>query len=125
MNLSHSFTLGVFDRYIFKNVLVAATFIAVTLAVVIFLTQSLRFLELVIESGASGGTFWMLTFLAMPRFFEIIIPLSLMAATLFIYNRMTSDSELIAIRAAGYDPSTDPHRNRLVAPPQHCGACHY
>jgi hypothetical protein len=28
-------------------------------------------------------------------------------------------------RAAGYDPSTDPHRNRMVAPPEHCGACHY
>lgn len=98
--------MSIFDRYIFKNILIASVFIAITLIVVVFLTQSLRFLELVMESGATGGTFWMLTALAMPRFFEIIIPLSLMAAILFVYNRMTTDSELIVIRAVGYDPAS-------------------
>lgn len=97
--------MSIFDRYIFRNLLVTTTFIAVTLAVVIFLTQSLRFLELVIESGASSGAFWVLTLLALPRFFEIILPLSLMAATLFLYNRMTSDSELVVVRSVGYAPS--------------------
>lgn len=97
--------MNIFDRYIFKNLLIATLFIAVTLAVVIFLTQSLRFLELVIEAGASSSAFWVLTLLALPRFFEIILPLSLMAATLFIYSRMTSDSELVVVRATGYAPS--------------------
>lgn len=72
--------------------------------VIIMLTQSLRFLELVIESGASSLSFWLLTALALPRFFEIILPLALMASVLFIYNRMSSDSELSAIRALGYAP---------------------
>ncbi len=98
--------MNIFDRYIFKNLLIATVFIAVTLAVVIFLTQSLRFLELVIESGASSGAFWMLTVLALPRFFEVILPLSLMAATLFLYNRMTNDSELVVVRSVGYSPAT-------------------
>jgi len=98
--------MNIFDRYIFKNLLIATVFIAVTLAVVIFLTQSLRFLELVIESGASSGAFWMLTILALPRFFEVILPLSLMAATLFLYNRMTNDSELVVVRSVGYAPAT-------------------
>lgn len=74
----------------------------ITLAVIIFLTQSLRFLELVINSGASGGTFWILTLLALPRFFEMILPIAVMAATFFIYNRMSTDSELVVLRAAGY-----------------------
>lgn len=26
---------------------------------------------------------------------------------------------------SGYDPAADPHRKRQVAPPEHCGACHY
>lgn len=96
--------MGIFDRYIFKNLLISTIFVSVTLTIVVFLTQSLQFLELVIESGASGGAFWALTLLAMPRFFEIILPLALMASTLFVYNRMTSDSELVVMRAAGYDP---------------------
>ncbi len=97
--------MNIFDRYIFKNLLIATVFIAITLAVVIFLTQSLRFLELVIESGASSGSFWVLTILALPRFFEVILPLSLMAATLFLYNRMTNDSELVVVRSVGYAPA--------------------
>lgn len=98
--------MGIFDRYIFRNLLVSTVFISVTLAIVVFLTQSLRFLELVIESGASGSAFWALTILAMPRFFEIIVPLALMVSTLFVYNRMTSDSELVVMRAVGHDPDT-------------------
>lgn len=94
----------IFDRYLFKNLLIATIFIAVTLAAVIFLTQSLRFLELVINSGASSTTFWILTFLALPRFFEIILPIALMAATVFVYNKLTMDSELVVMRSTGTAP---------------------
>lgn len=94
----------IFDRYVFRTLLTATVFVAVTLAAVIFLTQSLRFLELVINSGASGGAFWMLTMLALPRFFEIILPIALMAATVFVYNKLTMDSEIVAMRAAGVSP---------------------
>ncbi len=93
-----------FDRYILKNLSIAAVFVTMTLVIVVFLSQSLRFLELVIESGASGTAFWTLTFLALPRFFEIIVPLGTMAAVLFLYNRMTVDSEISALRAAGFSP---------------------
>lgn len=96
--------MKVFDRYIFRNLTVSTVFIAVTLAVVVLLTQSLRFLELVINAGASGSAFWILTLLALPRFFEIIVPLALMAGTVFVYNRMSVDSELIVVRAVGYSP---------------------
>lgn len=94
----------VFDRYLFRILAIATVFIAVTLACVIFLTQSLRFLELVIDSGASGSAFLLLTLLALPRFFEVILPIALMAAIVFIYNRMTIDSELVVMRAMGTSP---------------------
>ncbi len=97
--------MKIFDHYIFKNLAIATGFVAVTLSAVVLLTQSLKFLELVIEAGASSGAFWVLTLLALPRLLEVILPLSLMAATLFIYNRMTNDSELIVVRSAGYSPA--------------------
>lgn len=96
--------MKIFDRYVFKNLFVATAFVALTLAVVIFLTQSLRFLELVIDSGASSSAFWILTVLTLPRFFEVILPLALMAAVVFVYNRMTMDSELVVVRSVGYSP---------------------
>jgi lipopolysaccharide export system permease protein len=94
----------VFDRYLFKNLFFATFFIALSLAAVIMLTQSLRFLELIINSGASGFSFFALTFLAMPRFFEVILPIALMISTVFIYNRMTADSELVVMRSSGFSP---------------------
>lgn len=94
----------IFDRYIFKNLLIATTMIACILALVILLTQSLRFLELVIESGASTSTFFILTALALPRFFEVILPIALMGACLFIYNKMIMDSEMVVMRSAGLSP---------------------
>lgn len=54
------------------------------------------------NAGAAGSVFWILTSLALPRFFEVILPLSLMSATLFLYNKMTLDSELTAMRAIGH-----------------------
>ncbi len=96
--------MSVFNQYIVKNLLLATLFITVTLSAVIMLTQSLRFLELIIGSGASSSTFWILTFLALPRFWEIIIPLALLISTTFIYSRMKDSSELVVMRSTGFSP---------------------
>jgi len=94
----------VFDRYLLKNLLWATLFTSLSLAAVIMLTQSLRFLELIINSGASSFSFFVLTFLAMPRFFEVILPIALMISTVFIYNRMTADLEMTVMRSSGMSP---------------------
>lgn len=94
----------VFDRYLLKNLLAATLFTALSLAAVIMLTQSLRFLELIINSGASSFSFFALTMLAMPRFFEVILPIALMIGTVFIYNRMSADSEVVVMRSSGFSP---------------------
>lgn len=93
-----------FDSYLFRNLLIATVFVTFVLTAVVFLTQSIRFLELVVESGASSLTFWLLTALALPKSFEIIIPLAAMTSVLFVLNRMNVDSELIAIRSVGRSP---------------------
>lgn len=96
--------IGIIDRYVFRSLLLATVFVTAVLAVVILLTQSLRFLELVLNANASAWSFWVLTLLALPRFLELIVPLGLMAAVLFIYNRLTMDSELVVMRALGFSP---------------------
>lgn len=98
------FSASVFERYVFKNLAIVTFITAIVLAAIILLTQSLKFLELIIESGASSGAFWILTLLALPRFFEVILPIAAMIACLFIYNRMASDSEIVVMRAAGQSP---------------------
>ena len=94
--------MKIFNSYLLKNLFIATAFIAIILAFVIFLTQSLRFLEIIINAGAAGSAFIILTSLALPRFFEVILPIAVMSATLFLYNKMTIDSEITAIRATGF-----------------------
>lgn len=95
---------SVLDRYIVKNLIIATLFVGVVLSTLVLLTQSLRFLDLVIRSGASGFSFWVLTLLALPRFLEIVVPIGLMTAILFVYNRLLLDSELIAMKGLGFSP---------------------
>jgi lipopolysaccharide export system permease protein len=97
--------LTVIDRYIFKQILIATVFVTLVLAALVFLMQSLRFIDLVINSGASGIYIWLQTFLYLPGFFEIILPIGTVAAVLFIYNRLTMDSELIVLRGLGFSPA--------------------
>ena len=64
---------SVLDRYIATHVAIATLIVVMTLTGVVLMTQSLRFLELIIESGASGLAFITLSLLALPRFFEVIL----------------------------------------------------
>ena len=83
--LSSGAFMLIVDRYVFRNVAIAAVFVIAVLAVLVLLTQSLRFLEFVINSGASGFMFWALTLLTLPKFFEVILPIGLMASAVFVH----------------------------------------
>jgi lipopolysaccharide export system permease protein len=89
------------DRYIFRQLLVVTLFIAVTLTCVVWLTQSLRFVEMIVNRGLSVPLFVYFTLLLLPTFLSVILPVALFAAVLFVYNRLLSDSELVVLRAGG------------------------
>lgn len=96
--------MQIIDRYIFRQIMIATVFIVGILSVLVLLTQSLRYLDLVMSAGASGLSFWMITLLTLPSFFEVIFPISLVAAVLFVYHRLVMDSELFVMKALGFSP---------------------
>ncbi|CAA7627192.1 Permease [Magnetospirillum sp. SS-4] len=81
--------------------LVGVVFVSIALTCVLWLTQSLRFVEMIVNKGLSIGSFLTLTLLLMPGFLVVIIPISLFAVALFTYNRLIADRELVVLRAAG------------------------
>jgi lipopolysaccharide export system permease protein len=93
--------VNVSDRYILRQLLLATLVVAGSLTCVAWLTQSLRFVEMIINRGLSGPLFVYFTMLLLPTFLAFILPVALFAAIVFTYNRLTSDSELIVLRAAG------------------------
>jgi lipopolysaccharide export system permease protein len=83
---------------------VATLFVTAGLTLVIWLTQSLRLLEIVVDGGAPIYLFLQLMLVTLPTFLSIVLPIGLLAAVLFTYNRLTMDSELVVMRAAGVGP---------------------
>src|SRR6201746_2637216 len=92
------------DIYIFRQVLLALVVATGGLTALIWLTQSLRFIDLVVNRGLSFLVFLQLTSLLIPSFVAVILPITTYVVIQFVYQRMTSDRELTVMRAAGLSP---------------------
>src|SRR6202044_640473 len=54
--------------------------------------------------GLSAEVFLYLAMLILPRFLDIVLPIGVFIAVLFVFNRMITESELVVMRAAGISP---------------------
>lgn len=89
---------------------------ALCLTAVVWLTQSLRFVDMIVNHGLPFSTFVLLTTLTLPSVLAIILPVAAFVATVAVYSRMIADSELVALRATGSSNA------RLAAPAIALGA---
>jgi lipopolysaccharide export system permease protein len=76
-------------------------FIAVAMAGVIWLTQSLRFVDLILNRGLPAHTFFYLAILVLPMVMSVLLPVALFIAVVFAYTKMTMDSEIVVLQACG------------------------
>jgi len=89
------------DIYIAKQIVVGFLLVAISLMAMLWLTQSLKFVEMVTDKGLPVYLFIEMTSLLMPRVFGILSPIALFVAVMFVYNRLIADSELIVMKAVG------------------------
>jgi lipopolysaccharide export system permease protein len=92
------------DRYIFRQLFWALIAVTSGLTALIWLTQSLRFVELVVNRGLSLLVFMRLTGLLIPSFISVILPITTYVVIQFIYQRLAGDREVTVMRAAGLSP---------------------
>ena len=92
------------DIYISRQVLLALVVATTGLTALIWLTQSLRFVDLVVNRGLSFLVFLQLTGLLIPSFVAVILPITTYVVIQFVYQRMATDRELTVMRAAGLSP---------------------
>ncbi len=90
-----------FDRYVMKILGMATCVTALSLTLIILLTQSIRYLELVISSDASPTYFLIMIAYAIPKFLEAILPLAFAIGSVYTAHRMMADREMIIMAAAG------------------------
>jgi len=89
------------SRYMLKQVVGVTIFVTVILCFAIWLTQSLRLVDLIINRGLPLSMFAYLAVLLLPRFLAVVLPIAVFCAAVFTYNKLASDSELVVLRAAG------------------------
>ncbi len=87
--------------YISGRILGALTLIALSLTGIIWLSQSLRFVDLIINRGLNVTMFLYLSSLLLPSLLSVVLPLSFFIAVLFVYNKLMMESELVVLKSAG------------------------
>src|SRR5690349_9983989 len=98
------FRLGSLDRYILRQCLSVTLFVTAALSAAVWLAQSLRLVDLIVNRGLAAEVFLYLALLILPRFIDIVLPIGAFIAVLFVFNKLTSESELIVMRASGLSP---------------------
>jgi lipopolysaccharide export system permease protein len=92
------------NSYIAKQLFIAVLVVVVSLTCVIWLSQSLRFIDMIVNRGLPLRTFVYLTMLLLPTWLSIVLPISGFAGVIFIYNRMAGDREIVVLEASGLSP---------------------
>jgi lipopolysaccharide export system permease protein len=93
--------MGRIDRYLFSTAAIAFLAVLGSLTTVVWLTQVLRRFDLLATQGQSLYVFLTVTALALPMLMLVIAPIALFIAIVFTLNRLSADSELIVMNAAG------------------------
>lgn len=89
------------SSYILRQILGPFLLFTLLLTLVVWMTQSLRLLDLVINRGQSAGIFAYLTLLMLPSLLVVIVPIAFFGAALFALNKLNHDSELVVMWSAG------------------------
>ena len=90
-----------FSKYVLRQLFVGMILVTVGLTCIIWLSQSLRFIEMIVNRGLSAGMFGYLTVLLLPNFIVIVLPIALFTVVVFTYSKLITDRELLVMRAAG------------------------
>lgn len=88
-------------RYLLRQLALPALVATLAFSGAVWLSQSLRFVDLIVNKGLPVTTFLYLTILLFPSLLLIILPVALLSAVLFVYYRMTQESELTVMKAVG------------------------
>jgi lipopolysaccharide export system permease protein len=92
------------DRYIFRITFGAFVIILVSLTAVIWVTQALRDIDLVTNQGQNVLAFLGITSLIIPMLVLVIAPIAFVIAVSHTLNKLSTDSEIIVMNAAGMPP---------------------
>lgn len=88
-------------KYAFKKFFLVSITLTILIISVLWLAQSLRYMDLIVNNSVSMGAYFSLVAYLLPDLFVIISPIAFAIATLFCFNRLMVTHELAALRSLG------------------------
>jgi lipopolysaccharide export system permease protein len=92
------------SRYIFRTTFSAFAVVLISLTAVIWVTQALRDIDIMTSQGQTILVFVGITGLIIPLLVLVIAPIALLIAVAHTLNKLSTDSEIIVMNAAGMSP---------------------
>ncbi len=102
--------LRLIDSYIVREMLAPTGIGLLVFTFVLLIDQIPRLLGVLVARSADLSTILRVFLNLLPSILAVTIPMAFLLGVLFAFGRMASDSEIVALRAAGVSPS------RLLAP---------
>lgn len=93
--------MKIYLRYLVWQLILPALIATLAFSGAVWLSQSLRFVDLIVNKGLPLTTFLYLTALLFPSLLLVIVPFALFCGVLFAYQRLTIESELVVMQAMG------------------------
>lgn len=92
------------DRYLLSQMLTLFGFFALVLISVYWINRAVRLFEQLLGDGQTALVVLEFTVLTLPMVISVVLPVAAFAAAAYGANRMSGESELVALRAAGLSP---------------------
>jgi len=93
-----------YDRYVLSQYLLFFGFFALILVAVFWINRAVSLFDWLIGDGQSVLAFLEISALSLPNLVRMVLPLAAFAATVWVTNRLNSESELTVLRATGSSP---------------------
>ncbi len=93
-----------FDRYMLSQFMVLFGFFALVLVSIFWINKAVRMFDRLIGDGQPAWVFIEFTALTLPGVIGVVLPIAAFAATVYVTNRLSTESELTVMQATGYSP---------------------
>lgn len=92
-------------KYLFLEIFKPFIIISLVLTGIVWLSRSLNYIDLIINKGLSLSVYFWFVSLIAPKILSLLLPLISYASISYSYNKLRSDSEIIAMECAGISKS--------------------
>ena len=95
-------SLKTIDKYLLQVILRHLFSVTILIVSIVWLSQSLRFLELIVNNNIGIKSYILLIVFLLPDLFAILLPICLLISGAHIFQKLIADHEMTVLRSTGY-----------------------